>query len=210
MRTKLTAVLLASALAACSTPTQPSADRGVASVNVPVLTRSNFVADLAAPGGILPPQEMARLDSWFSGLGLGYGDSIFVDGDYSGTARSQVAEVAGTYGMFVSPAAPVTAGTVPEGTVRVIVSRTRAEVPNCPNWSVKSQPNMLNRTMSNFGCSVNTNLALQVANPEDLFQGREASPVGDALTASKAVGAYRRATPTGTKGLQDVNTKKDK
>jgi pilus assembly protein CpaD len=62
--------------------------------------------------------------------------------------------------------------------------------------------------MSNFGCAVNANLAAMVANPEDLIHGREGSGVGDTLTSSKAVGAYRKAEPTGTKGLQDINTTK--
>lgn len=210
MAKKLIAVLLASATAACTTPGDPPrADRGVASVNEPVLSRATFVLDLVAPGGTLPPQEVARLDGWFSGLALGYGDSIYVDGPYAETARAQVAEVAGKYGMLVLPAAPVTAGAVAPDSVRVVVSRTRAEVAGCPNWRNPSEPDYLNRTMSNFGCAVNSNMAAMVANPEDLFHGRSGSGVGDSLTATKAVEFYRKAQPTGTQGLQDINTKKD-
>ena len=208
MRTKLIAVLLASALAGCATPNNGPADRGVSSVNEPVMTRATFTIDLAAPGGVLPPQEVARLDGWFSTLNLGYGDSIFVDGPFADTARAQIAEAAGRYGLMVLPAAPVTAGLVPDGSVRVVVARTRAEVPGCPNWSVASQPNLQNRSMSNYGCAVNSNLAAMVANPEDLFHGREGTGVGDALTASKAVDYYRKAEPTGKQGLQDISTKK--
>lgn len=208
MAKKLIAVLLASAVAACATPGGGPADRGLSSVNEPVMSRATFAIDLAAPGGILPPQELARLDAWFRGLALGYGDSIFVDGAFSDPARTQVAEVAGRYGLMVLPAAPVTAGVVPQGTVRVVVSRSRAEVPGCPNWGVPSQPNMQNRTMSNFGCAVNSNLAAMVANPEDLFHGREGSGVGDAATAARAVQSYRQSEPTGKQGLQDISTKK--
>lgn len=206
---KLIAVLLASAVAACATPGGGPADRGIASVNEPVLSRATFVVDLAAPAGTLPPQEVARLDAWFRSLNLGYGDSIFVDGGFSETARAQVAEVAGRYGLMVLPAAPVTAGVVPPGTVRVVVARTRAEVPGCPNWSVASQPNFQNRSMSNFGCAVNSNLAAMVANPQDLFQGREGTGVGDTATAVKAVDYYRKSEPTGKKGLQDISTTKE-
>ena len=209
MRTKLIAVVLASAVAGCATPNNGPADRGLTSVNEPVLSRATFALDLAAPGGALAPQEMARLDGWFRSLDLGYGDSIYVDGAYSDEARGQVAEIAGRYGMLVLPAAPVTAGMVPPGTVRVVVNRNRAEVPGCPNWSVPAQPNFENRSMSNYGCSVNSNLAEMVANPEDLFHGREGTGVGDALTASKAVDSYRKAKPTGEKGLQSVSSKKD-
>jgi pilus assembly protein CpaD len=47
-----------------------------------------------------------------------------------------------------------------------------------------------------------------VANPEDLLHGREGDEVVDAATATRGVGVYRTTPPTGTKGLQDVNTKK--
>lgn len=204
---KFTAVLLASAVAACMTPGENTADRGISAVNEPVMSRATFVMDLAAPGGVLPPAEVSRLDGWFNGLGLGYGDSIFVDGAFSDAARAQVAEVAGRYGLLVSPAAPVTAGAVPPDSIRVVVARARAEVPGCPNWNIPSQPNFKNRMMSNFGCGVNSNLTAMVANPEDLFHGREGAGVGDAITAVKAVDYYRKSEPTGKQGLKEISTK---
>ena len=210
MRRNLIAVLLASAVAACTTPDNGPASRGLESVNQPVLNRSTFAIDLAAPGGVLPAAEMARLDGWFRGLDLGYGDSIAVDGAYAASAGAQVAELAGTYGMMVLPAAPVTAGVVPQDMVRVVVSRTRAEVPGCPNWEQPASPNYTNKTMPNFGCGVNSNLAAMVADPEDLFHGREGSVAGDAATAAKAVQYYRQTPPTGTKGLQDISSTEGK
>ena len=197
MRTKLIAVVLASAVAACSTPGTVPADRGVSSVHEPVLSRATFAIDLAAPDGTLPPEEVARLDAWFQSLGLAFGDSIFVDGAYSDAARAQVADIAGRYGVMVLPAAPVTAGVVPAGTVRVVVARNRAEVPGCPNWSRPQQPNWENRTMSNFGCGVNANLAAQVANPQDLFQGRGDPSTINSIAGIKAIEMYREWPLTG-------------
>jgi len=58
---------LVSTLAACQTP-GVVADRpakGLASVNVPVVTRADYALDLSAPDGTLSPSEAARLDSWF-------------------------------------------------------------------------------------------------------------------------------------------------
>ena len=207
MRSKVILIALASSLAACNTPDMP--DKGVASVNVPVVTSADYVFDAAAPDGALAPGESERLNGWFQGLGLGYGDTIYVDGAYSDAARAQVAQVAGHYGMMVSDGAPVTTGAVQPGTVRVVVSRRRAEVPYCPNWSVPSQPNYDNRNMSNFGCGVNSNIAAMVANPEDLIHGREGVGTNDVDTAARAVLIYRTTPPTGTKGLQDISTKKD-
>ena len=208
MRSKLILIALGSALAGCATADQP--DRGLASVNVPVVTTADYVFDAAAPGGALAPGESDRLSGWFQGLGLGYGDTIYVDGGYAPAARAQVAAVAGRYGMLVSAGAPVTAGMVQPGAVRVVVARRRAFVPGCPNWNAPSQPDWDNKTMSNFGCGVNSDLAAMVANPEDLIHGREGTGVGDPLTGTKAVDFYRSTPPSGEKGLQDVSVKGSK
>jgi len=211
MRSKTFLLLAVStALAGCQTAVgQDVPERGVISVNVPVVTTADYVFDAAAPGGALGPGESERLNGWFQGLGLGYGDSVYVDGAYSSAARDQVARVAGQYGMLVTDGAPVTQGMVQPGVVRVVVSRRRAEVPNCPNWSRPSHPDFGNRSMSNFGCSVNSNIAMQVANPEDLLHGQNSGSVADAATGAKAVQFYRALPPTGAKGLQDISTKKD-
>ena len=153
MRTKIGLLLLASAVSACSHSPSSLADRGYSAVNVPVVSRANYVFDAAAPGGTLSASERARLNGWFNSLDLRYGDAIYVDGGYE-AARAQVAEVAGNYGMLVSVGAPVTEGAIAPGTVRVVVTRAVASVPNCPDWTSRpSQPNYENRSMSNFGCS---------------------------------------------------------
>lgn len=208
MASKSAILLVAAALSGCAYHPGPVPEAGLMPVNQPVLSRSDYVFDAAAPGGNLPPSEVARLDSWFSSLDLRYGDSIYVDaGPYSDAARAEVAGIAGKYGLLVSPGAPVTAGAVPEGSVRVVVSRTIASVPNCPNWERPSQPNYNNKSMPGFGCAVNGNMAAMVANPEDLFHGREGTGVLDTATAAKAVDVYRKKAPTGSGGLPAISTK---
>ena len=206
-----TALLLvaAAAISGCAYKPGPDPEAGMAAVNVPVVSRADYVFDAAAPGGSLAPSEAARLDAWFASMDLRYGDTVYVDGgSYSEAARAQVAEIAGNYGILVSPGAPVTAGAVNQGNVRVVVSRNVASVPNCPNWERKAQPNYNNKMLPNYGCGVNTNLAAMVANPEDLIHGREGSGLGDASTASRAINVYRTTPPTGSKGLQDISTSK--
>jgi pilus assembly protein CpaD len=180
--------------------------RGLAALNEPVVTRADYVFDAAAPGGTLPATEAARLDGWFRGLELGYGDVISVDGVDAGAARGDVARVAGRYGLLVSDGAPLTPGAVPPGAVRVVVTRTRASVPDCPNWSRGSVPNYSNELMSNFGCGVNANLAAMVANPGDLISGREAA-TNDATVSNKAIETYRTRKPAGLDGLEKTSSK---
>ncbi len=202
MRSKLLLVLLCSSVAACNAPSHPN--EGVAAVNVPVVTTADYVMDAAAPGGVLAPGEPQKLDGWFQGLGIGYGDTVYVDGPVSDGARRQVAAIAGRYGMLVTDGAPVTAGVVGPDMVRVVVSRRRATVPGCPNWHDLAQPNYENKMMPNFGCGVNSNIAMQIADPEDLVHGREGTKVIDTNAAVKAVQLYRSQAPTGQGGLKEI------
>jgi pilus assembly protein CpaD len=199
MRHTILILAAASSLAGCGTVApRTDAARGVEAVNVPVVTRQDFAFDAAAPDGQLADLDAARR----------YGDSVYVEGPYSSGARADVARVAGRYGLLVAEGGPVLPGTIAPGVVRVVVSRTRASVPDCPNWREPSQPNYNNHSMPGYGCAVNGNLAAMIANPEDLIHGREGSGLSDALTSTKAVESYRSAAPTGTKGLTDITTSK--
>lgn len=194
-----------SALTACG-----PVNRGLESVNQPVVSRTDYVFDVAAPEyGGLSPAEGARLDAWFRSIQLSYGDTVYVDdaqGYSDPSRRAAVAAVAGRYGLMVAPGAPVTQGQVPAGAIRVVVSRTGATVPDCPNWERPSQPNFDASTTSNFGCSTNGNLASMIANPEDLVRGRTAGGP-DGTVAAKAVTGYRTAEPTGKAGLKNESSK---
>jgi pilus assembly protein CpaD len=212
MRSKFVLIALGSTLAACTNQMAKGPDvasAGLASVNVPVVSRADYVFDASAPGGTLGPSDAGRLEGWFQGLSLRYGDELYVDGG-SDAAREQVAQIANHFGIAVLSGAPVTAGLVAPENLRVIVSRAEAHVPNCPNWSQPSEPDFANRAMSNFGCGVNSNIATMIANPEDLVHGRSSGGMADARTATKPVSNYRNAAPTGNAGLMDISTKKDK
>ncbi len=194
MKAKLNIVALTVMLAACNAP--DNVESGLSATHVPVVSQTSYVFDAAAPGGALAQDEAARLDNWFESLGLGYGDSIYVEGS-DGPARGQVAAVAGQYGLLVSEGAPVTQGALVPGSVRVIVSRAEANVPGCPDWNRPSQPDFNNKTSVNYGCGVNGALAMQVANAQDLVHGRAGASAGDGATAAKAINMYRSWPLTG-------------
>lgn len=187
-------------------------NRGLESVHQPVVQRTDYVFDLSAPGGTLPASELGRLAAWFDSLRIGYGDRISVDEPYgyaASQARQEVADVAASYGLLLSDGAPVTAGAVQPGTVRVIVSRSVASVPGCPDWHLGQAIAPPISTATNFGCAVNSNLAAMIANPDDLVRGQAGSSSVDAATATKAIKVYRDATPTGSKGLEQTKTTKE-
>lgn len=208
MRIFATSALLAvaSTLSACAGgPVNPSLN----SLNQPVVSRTDYVFDVPAAGDTLSYSEQARVADWFEVLELGYGDRVSIDDSspYGNAGRRDaVAEIAGRYGLLLASQAPVTAGRVAPGQMRIVVSRSQAEVPNCPNWDRSSNFNYSGSTMSNYGCSINSNVASMIANPEDLIRGQSADGSGDPRTTSRAIDTYRESVPTGTEGLTNETT----
>ncbi len=180
---------------------------GVESVYQPVVTRSDYVFDLTVGANGLAPGEAQRLAGWMGSMRLGYGDQVSVDdGGMGGIARDQVAAEAGRYGLLLAAQAPITPGELAPGTVRVVVTRMSANVPNCPDYSRVGQPDFAGSTSSNFGCATNSNLAKMVANPADLVRGQPGSGLADPATASKPISTLRAAPPSGAGGLKSEST----
>lgn len=175
---------------------------GMESVYQPVVQRTDYVLDLQSAGYALAPGESHRLAGWFDSLGLRYGDRIAIDDGGDGSAgRSEVKAIADRYGLMVADRAPITSGQVAPGTVRVVLTRTSASVPNCPDFSGAGSPGDYRAsTSSNYGCATNRNLAAMVADPTDLVRGEPGSGTTDTMSSDKAVGALRRAAPTGGGG----------
>ena len=203
----LTSALSASLVLILSGCGSMPTNRSLESVHQPVVTRTNYTLDInAGPGGVSIP-EQRRLAGWFEALDLRYGDRISIDDPMrSGASRAAVEGIAGRYGLLVSDEAPVTPGAVAPGTVRVVISRSSAEVPGCPDWSAKSNANHLNASSSNYGCASNANMAAMVADPEHLLKGASGKGTTTVMSSTKAIDAYREAKPTGEQGLSKNST----
>lgn len=187
----------------------PVSNPSVYSVNQPVVQRTDYVLDVSSTGSGIPASEQQRLAGWFETLQLGYGDRVSIDeaaGYADPTTRQQIAEVAADYGLLLTQGAPVTAGRVQPGSVRVIVSRSTASVPGCPIWEdeLVGAPE---RTSTNYGCATNSNLAAMIADPNDLVLGQTGSSQGNSTAGNKAIKLYRDTLPTGSKGLEQNVTK---
>lgn len=203
----LAAIALGLALAGCG-----PVNRGLETVHQPVISRSDYAIDVGVEGNGLRYGEDRRLAGWFDSLHLGYGDRVAVDDpDLAAAAahRDAVAGITSRYGLMLDRSPPVTAGAVPPGMIRVVISRSNAAVPACPDWSRPSQPEFEASTTSNYGCAVSANLAAMVANPQDLVEGETGSTIRDARSVTKAIKTYRDLAPTGTAQLEKTNTKKE-
>lgn len=207
-RVLLLAGVLTLPLAACNAPSA-ELNRSLESVHQPVVERTSFVFDVSTlPGGGLAVAEQRRLAGWLDALDLGYGDRISLDDPVdSDQTRDSVEKVAGRFGILLAAVAPVTEGTIAPGTARIVVSRTEAYVPGCPDWATKIDNKNSSATSSNYGCAVNSNMAAMVANKEDLVHGAKGMSTTIVLSNSKAIQSYRDQPVTGAGGLKTVSTK---
>lgn len=189
------ALSLGLALAGCGgMPT----NRSLNSLHEPVVERVNFTLDVTTGPEGLSYAEQRRVAGWFETMKLRYGDRVSLDDPMASEATlASVAAVASRHGLIVSGDAPVTAGTLNPGSARIVITRTKASVPGCPDWSTGSDANLANGLSSNYGCAVNSNLAAMVANPEDLIKGAESDSDTVVMSSTKAIESYRKAAPTG-------------
>ncbi len=182
-------------------------NRSLESVHQPVVQRTNYTFDLATGPSGLAPAEQRRLANWFEAMDLRYGDRIAIDDPLASNAtRATVETVASRFGIMLGGEAPATPGYVNAGAVRVVISRTSASVPGCPDWGTKSDTNLHNATASGYGCAINGNLAAMVANPEDLVKGTKGSLQTTVMAGTKAIETFRSAKPSGAGGTKIEST----
>jgi pilus assembly protein CpaD len=210
------AAVSALALAAGGCASQPrgpltaATNYGVYSLHQPVVEHTNFVFDVSTGGDGVSAAELDRLAAWFTSIDIRYGDTITIDqasGYESSKARQDVARIAGDFGLLISAnGAPVTAGDVPAGVVRVVASRSSARVEGCPQGGDPGIESPT-RTGVNYGCAINSNLAAMIANPDDLVHGRESTSRDSAIVAGRAIRVYRERVPSGSQPLPSATTR---
>ncbi len=123
----------------------------------------------------LPPQAAAEADR----MALSARDFLVAQG-----APAHRVEIA-AYDSTGAASAPVV----------VAYDRYQATTPVCGENIENLTRTMMNRPMTNFGCAVNSNIAAQLANPEDLLRARGSEPV-DAARRGVVLGKYRRGELT--------------
>lgn len=197
--------LLTLPLAACVTGT---ANRGVDSVHQPVVGYAAYSFDVQTGGGRLSPAEAARLDDWFASIKLAYGDRVAIvtgTDDYTPALGEDIANAVARHGLLLAQDSSAAAGAAPAGSVRLVVRRTTASVPGCPDWSRKQETDLGLAASSSFGCGVNGNLAAMVADPEDLVRGQSSESELRTATSNRAISTYRDKAPTGSGELKQMS-----
>lgn len=200
------ALTIGLSLAGCNSASSVS-NRSLYSVRQPVVERTSYALEVAAGYEGLTIPEQQKVAGWFEAMDLRYGDRVSIEDPLAGGAtRAAVAAIAARHGLLLSDGAPVTQGFLQPGTARVIITRSTASVPGCPDWSKKYDANYANATSPGYGCSVNSNLAAMVANPEDLLKGQAGTGETVIMSSNKAIETYREKANTGAGDLKAPST----
>jgi len=193
----ITTVIIGLSMAGCAGSF--GENKSLYSSHQPVVERNNFALDvnISNEEGI-EAFEQKRLSEWMDALGLGYGDRVSIDFGSSfanAQVKQTIADLAADRGLLLQEQAPLTQGQIPTGSLRVIVSRSTASVPSCPDWSSNSSSNFNGSNHSNYGCATNSNLAAMIADPEDLVRGVDKSS-SDPTNGVRAIEAYNEKPKT--------------
>ena len=188
----IAALALPLALSACATAEDGPENNTLYSIHQPVVERSNYTLDLASGSGGLTVPEQARLADWFEAMNIGYGDRIAIDDPANSAAvREDIEALAGRHSLLLAKTAPVTEGFLDPGRVRVVITRSSAHVPGCPDWSDQVRTTLGNNTSDGYGCAINSNLAAMIADPEHLLEGAHGNGETMISTSTRAIQAYR-------------------
>lgn len=188
MRHRLAAATLLLGLAACAAqytdnewPKQVKLDNASARVDV----------RFAAGSSRLFPRDAARLRALAASGSIAPSDRVIVAASgppWLAEARFEAVAQALLPYRIVAMQGPLTP--VPANRAIIESERYLVTLPPCPNWSKYPPLGYTNTHASNFGCTTAVDLALMVANPADLAEGRPLGPV-DAIPAAAAVQRYQ-------------------
>lgn len=132
--------------------------------------------------------------------GIGPSDRLYLvapgEGGVQAARLDAVVRALRRDGLAAKPLADAPwAGPVEADRIRLVVHRLIVLGPDCPDWRKPSGADPANAPGANFGCATTRNLGLMVADPADLFAGRDEG-VQDGTRAAAAVHRYRSGTVT--------------
>ncbi len=141
----------------------------------PIVQRNDYVLDLqTARLWLRHRAKRRRLAGWMSAMqpcATATGVAIDDGACRRAPAATKSPPRPAATALILADRAPVTAGQIAPGTVRVVVTRMAAKVPGCPDNSRPAEYTFEASTSSNYGCATNSNLAAMIADPADLVRG---------------------------------------
>jgi pilus assembly protein CpaD len=179
------ALLTVSFLAGCSTDQLAADDQYVSTAHYeqyPInVAKAPIKVDISSKQGTLQPSQVNAITELARSALNASVTKISVKRPSSGGASNRVARE--TYLLLIKSgisARMIVQGTYPgpaKAPVQISFVRSVAVTKECGDWSSDLADTSANGAQSNFGCSVQNNLAAMTANPEDFVVPRATTPV---------------------------------
>lgn len=200
----LLAVMLAGSCAAPDGDHPTVFDDGTA--NHPITVEPSYRSLKLSYAGALSPEEQANLANFVSDY-LEHGNGAISISAPNGPGASQAISTLGEQiaGMGV-PRSRILVGVEDrsgsDSRIEIGYVTYSAHTDPCGDWSVNAADTTGNLPMPNFGCSVQQNIAAEVADPRDLVQPRGMAPA-DATRRMTVLGKYEQAETTAANKTKD-------
>ncbi len=179
--------------------------------NHPIIVDSSVKSvrlSFSAADAALMPDDSARFNGFVASyLASGGDNAISVTVPEGPTAQQTIAYIGERLASYGVPRSRIMVGYRKDNDPRIELDYTSftAHTDQCGNWSQASEMGS-NLPMSDFGCSVQHNIAAQIDNPRDLIAPRDMDPA-DAVRRSVVMGHYQKGEPSqATKKTVDAST----
>ena len=145
--------------------------------------------ELVLQGGTaLSDTERSRLQRFYNDYRATPGDRLVIS--HAAPRRMAALDVAEWLGQRGLPVSIKADPLLPSDSLHLGLWHSEIVLPECGQWQGASQPDYRNQPWPDFGCSVNRNLGLMIADPADLATPNRLGH-GDAELAAKAISRYR-------------------
>lgn len=197
------------ALAACDTPFPETQNEFVpvsSSDRFPIeVAKGPVKFDVPTSKGALNAQQKDTIVRFAQQAKSNYASTIHVrrpsGGGRGGAVASAIRRILVKQGVPESMIVQSTYEGSAESPVVVSYIRTWAVTQECGNWDEDLAITFSNSGYDNFGCSVQSNVAAMVANPNDLVMPRTETP-SDPMRRSTVFNKYREGVPSNTQPPQ--------
>ncbi len=176
-------------------------------VNHPIMVEPQFTSiklDFSAPEAGLLPDDAQKLDAFVADyLSRGSG-SISISAPKGQDSTAAISYFGTRLFEMGVPRSKILVGTHdgPDARVEIGFIAYKASTAPCGDWSENLAGTSANRTAANFGCSVQANIAAQVADPRDLIEMRPSDPV-DATRRAVVLDNYEKGKVTASDKTKD-------
>lgn len=176
-------------------------------VNHPITVEPHFNAikvSFSAPEAGLLPDDADKFDAFVADyLSRGSG-SISISAPKGEDAKVVFKYFSDRLFNMGVPKARILVGTREDADSRVQLGfiAYKASTNPCGDWSENAADTAGNRTSANFGCSVQQNIAAQIADPRDLIEMRP-SDSPDATRRAQVIDNYEKGKPTAAEKSKD-------